>query len=67
MFLYPLIDISVLMPIISPVLWLCFASMCRKAVKRTTTGTLGRAEAEIQLFPALLLWQPLPPAPAWVT
>lgn len=48
MFLYPLIDVSVLMPIISLVLWLCFASMCRKAVMGTTTGTLGRAEAEIQ-------------------
>lgn len=48
MFLYPLIDISVLMPIASVVLWLCFASTCRKAVMGTTTGTLGRDEAEIQ-------------------
>lgn len=48
MFLYPLIDISVLMPVVSLVLWLCFASMCRKAVMGTTTGTLGRAEADIQ-------------------
>lgn len=48
MFLYSLIDISVLMPIGSTVLWLCFASMCRKAVKGATTGTLGRAEAETQ-------------------
>lgn len=36
------------MPIASIVLWLCFASTCRKAVMGTTTGTLGRAEAEIQ-------------------
>lgn len=53
MFLYSLIDISVLMPIGSTVLWLCFASMCRKAVKGATTGTLGRAEAETQ--PVFLL------------
>lgn len=48
MFSCPLIDISVLMPIASVVLWLCFASMCKKAVMGTTTGIFGRAEAEIQ-------------------
>lgn len=61
MFLSLLLDISVPTSIASVILWPRFASVCGRAVLWNTTGTVGRAEAEIQPVSCSTgSWPPLP-------